>query len=68
MPEKPLCDAPIIGANGNAFSVVGICVDTLRRNGYRAEAQELKRRAFSEAHSYDDLLNICMEYINPVEA
>lgn len=57
-------DAPIIGADGNVFNLIGICQRALKENGYQKEAKELSDRVTS-SKSYDEALNIMMEYVNP---
>ena len=57
-------DAPIIGADGNVFNLIGICQRSLKENGYQKEAKELGDRVTS-SKSYDEALNIMMEYVNP---
>lgn len=58
-------DAPIIGADGNIFSLIGICQRALKDNGYKDKAKELADRVTS-SHSYNEALQIIMEYVNPV--
>lgn len=58
-------DAQIIGADGNVFNLIGICQKALKRNGYYDEAEELVNRV-TNSHSYDEALQIMMEYVNPV--
>ena len=54
-------DAPIIGANGNVYNLIGICREALKSNGYVKEADELLKRV-TNSHSYDEALQIMMEY------
>lgn len=61
--EKP--DSPIIGADGNIFSVMGIASRTLKKNGMKTEAKEMNDRVMSSG-SYSEALAIITEYINPV--
>jgi len=70
MPAHQLCTAPIIGGDGNVYSVVGTCRDALRRCGFSEESKELVDRIMHkhEADSYDKALVICMEYCEPVGA
>jgi len=63
--EKQLPDAPIIGADGNVFNVIGIASRVLKRNGMSAEAKEMSSRAFMSG-SYVEALGIITEYVNPV--
>ncbi|MDR3344442.1 MAG: hypothetical protein LBT21_02435 [Oscillospiraceae bacterium] len=65
--EKQLPNAPIIGADGNVFSIIGIASRTLKDHGLRDEAKEMSARAFTSG-SYDEALGIIMEYVNPVSA
>lgn len=58
-------NAQIIGADGNIFNLIGICQRELKRNGYYNEASELAKRV-TNSHSYDEALQIIMEYVNPV--
>lgn len=58
-------DAKIIGADGNVFNLIGICQRALKNNGYYNEASELVTRV-NNSHSYDEALQIMMEYINPI--
>jgi len=63
--EKP--DAPIIGADGNIISVMGIASRTLKRAGMSDQAKEMCSRVTGSG-SYDNALGIIMEYVNPVDA
>ena len=58
-------DAPIIDVDGNIYNLIGICQRELKRNGYRDKAHELASRVTS-SHSYDEALQIILEYVNPV--
>lgn len=57
-------DAKIIGVDGNVFNLIGICQKALRKEGYENEAKELYERVTSSG-SYDEALQIMMEYVNP---
>ena len=61
--EKPL--APIIGADGNVFNLIGICSRALKTAGYADKAKEMTDRITSSG-SYDEALSIMCEYIEPV--
>lgn len=63
--EKP--EAPIIGADGNIFNLIGIAKKALERAGYREEAQKMQERVFKSG-SYESALAILQEYVEPVEA
>lgn len=61
--EKAKPDCPLIGQDGNVFTLIGIASRTLKRNGMREEAEELQERAMSSG-SYGEVLNIIGEYVN----
>lgn len=58
--------APIIGADGNVFNLISICVKSLKENGFKEEAEEMKKR-INSSKSYDEALSIMYEYIDPIE-
>lgn len=58
--HKPKC--PLIGADSNIFSLMGIASKTLKRNGMSSEAKEMSRRVM-DCHSYDEALNTIGEYV-----
>lgn len=58
--------APIIGADGNVFNLIRICVKSLKENGFKEEAEEMKKR-INLSKSYDEALSIMCEYIDPIE-
>lgn len=57
--------APIIGADGNVFNLISICVKSLKENGFKEEAEEMKKR-INSSKSYDEALSIMCEYIDPI--
>lgn len=57
--------APIIGADGNVFNLIGICQKALKTNGYEDMAKELTDRV-KNSHSYDEALQIMFEYVEPI--
>ncbi|MBO5386861.1 MAG: hypothetical protein J6A59_01780 [Lachnospiraceae bacterium] len=60
--EKPGCK--LIGENGNIFNLMSIASNTLKNNGMREKAEEMKERIMGgEAQSYDEALRIIMEYV-----
>ncbi|MGX8833684.1 DUF3991 domain-containing protein [Amedibacillus sp. YH-ame6] len=61
--EKPR--AAIIGANGNIFNLMGIATKALKENGLEQEATAMFDR-ITGSGSYDEALNIMMEYIDPI--
>lgn len=64
---KPEC--PLIGQNGNIFNLIGIVHRTLLDDGLETEAQEVVDRITKkgEAGSYEEALNILMEYVEVTE-
>ena len=58
---KPECK--LIGENGNIFNLCGIAMRTLKREGMRAEADEMVEKVMS-ADSYDEALSIIGEYVD----
>jgi hypothetical protein len=60
-----LPDCPMIGADGNVFSLMGLVSRTLKDHGMRNQAKEMQGRVTSSG-SYDEALAIMMEYVNPV--
>ncbi len=62
--HKP--NAPIIGADGNVYNLIGICSRALKKEGYSKQAKEMTERVLN-SKSYDDALIIMMQYINPVD-
>lgn len=52
--------AKLIGANGNIFNLLGICSRSLRR--MPGAFNEMRDRVF-EAKSYDEALQIIMDYV-----
>ena len=58
--------APIVGADGNIFNLIGISSRALKREGFYKEADELATRVM-ESKSYDEALSIIMEYVEPVD-
>lgn len=63
--QKP--DAPLIGANGNIFNLMGIASRTLKASDMGKQAAEMFERA-SASGSYEEALNIIGEYVNFTEA
>jgi len=65
LPEDQRPDAQIIGGSGNIFAVLGTASKTLKRAGYRDEAQDMQKRVM-DCGSYDEALAIIQHYITPV--
>lgn len=62
--QKPM--SPIIGADGNIFSIIGIASQSLKNCGMREEAKEMRKRV-TAAGSYSEALAIITEYVEPVD-
>lgn len=61
--EKP--DCPLIGEDGNIFNLMGIASRTLKQNGLKDQAKEMRERITGgDCHSYSEALNIIGEYVN----
>lgn len=60
---KPECR--LIGENGNIFNLMGIASNTLKHHGMREQAEEMKAR-IRESKSYDDAIQIIMDYVKIV--
>lgn len=63
--QKP--DAPLIGANGNVFNLMGIASRTLKAADMGKQANEMFERA-SASGSYEEALSIIGEYVNFTES
>lgn len=65
--EKPDCrripNAPLIGQDGNIFNLLEIAARTLKDNGMKEEAAEMRQRVM-DSGSYDNALCIIGEYVN----
>ena len=57
--------APLIGADGNVFNLMGIVSGVLKEDGHPEKADEMFNR-ITHSESYDEALNIMMEYVEPV--
>ena len=58
--RKPVCK--LMGTDGNVFAVIGRVREVLRRASQAERASEFAQRAF-RAGSYDEVLRLCMEYV-----
>ncbi len=52
----------LVGVDGNAYSVMGYTARALKRTGLRNKVDEMYKRATSG--DYNNLLRVCMEYID----
>ena len=58
---KPKCK--LIGEDGNIFNLMGLASKALKVAGKSEHAQEMVQRIITSAKSYDEALNIIMEYV-----
>lgn len=59
--SKPKCK--LVGQNGNIFNLIGIAQRVLKENGQNEQAKELANKIMTTAKSYDEALQIIMEYV-----
>lgn len=59
--NKPKCK--LVGQNGNIFNLIGIAQRVLKENGQNEQAKELANKIMTTAKSYDEALQIIMEYV-----
>ena len=57
--EKPR--AKLVGADGNVFNLIAICMRALEEAGQKENAKEMKDKIF-KCGSYDEALVIMMDY------
>lgn len=58
--NKPECQ--LTGEDGNVFAIIGRVSKALKRDGQPERAKEFCDKATSQK-SYDDVLNLCHEYV-----
>ena len=63
MEPKKKVKVRLIGADGNVFNLLGICVTALKRAGEEAAAKELAEKVMV-TDSYDSALQIMMTYVD----
>lgn len=61
---KPECK--LIGEDGNVFNIIFRVARTLKTFGYADKAAEFERKATTECKSYDEVLQLVMEYVEIV--
>lgn len=59
--QKPICK--LSGTDGNVFAIIGRVREALRDAGQTDLAGEFLEKAF-HANSYDEVLRLCMEYVD----
>ena len=65
MPKYPDITVELVGKNGNAFNILGICLRAMRRAGLSKEEQDAFQ-AEATSGNYDHLLATCMEWFNVI--
>ena len=63
MPKYPDITVELVGQNGNAFNLLGICLREMRKDGLSKEEQD-KFLEEAKSGNYDHLLATCMEWFN----
>ena len=63
MPKYPDITVQLTGKDGNAFNILGICLQAMRRAGLSQEEREAFQ-AEATSGNYDHLLATCMEWFN----
>ena len=63
MPKYPDITVELVGQNGNAFNILGICLQAMRRAGLSKEEQDAFQ-AEATSGNYDHLLATCMKWFN----
>ncbi len=59
--KLPKCK--LVGTDGNVFAIIGKVSDTLKRAKLNDKAEEFIKKAFQSA-SYDEVLSLCLEYVD----
>lgn len=57
--DRPVC--PLVGEDGNAFSIIGRVRKTLIKAGFKKEADDFQREA--TAGDYNNLLMVACSYV-----
>lgn len=58
---KPHCK--LIGEDGNVFNIIAKVSRTLKEFGYPDKATEFTKKAMNDCKSYDEVLQIVMDYV-----
>ena len=61
MPKYPEITVKLVGENGNAFNILGICLRAMRRAGLSQEERDAFQKEATSGN-YDHLLATCMEW------
>lgn len=63
MSAKPVCR--LVGENGNVFNIIGRVCNALKRAKLQEQSDKFAERAM-QSESYDEVLQLCMEYVDVV--
>ena len=63
MPKYPDITLQLTGKDGNAFYILGICLQAMRRAGLSQEERDAFQ-AEATSGNYDHLLATCIEWFN----
>lgn len=67
--SAPKPNSPLVGTNGNIFSLMAVASRTLEEHGQDELAKQMVERITKgDCHSYEDALNIIGEYVNITSA
>ncbi len=63
MPKYPDIHVKLVGQNGNAFNILAICLQAMRRAGLSQEERDAFHKEATSGN-YDHLLATCMEWFD----
>ena len=63
MPKYPDIHVKLVGQNGNAFNILAICLQAMRRAGLSQEERDAFHKEATSGN-YDHLLVTCMEWFD----
>lgn len=63
MPKYPDIHIELVGQDGNAFNILGICLRAMRKAGLSKEQQK-EFRLEATSGDYQHLLDTCMRYFD----
>jgi hypothetical protein len=58
--------AKLVGTDGNIFSLIGTASRALRHAGHSEKAAEMRNRVMDTAKSYEEALQLILEYVTPM--
>ena len=63
MPKYPDIHVKLVGQNGNAFNILAICLQAMRRAGLSQEERDAFHKEATSGN-YDHLLATCMKWFD----